>query len=512
LVENGAHSALGSKSWECLACGTRNTAENRSCRTCGAPAIIPLEPIQTLDTEELLAQFGPSGRRLIAKRYRLVAMIGGGSTGSVFKAVDVNLDRVVAIKVLGATSADGMDVNTRFLRLQTEGQILGRLRHRGLVTVFDMGNEEGVLYIVMEFVKGRPLKSFLVPDRAIPVQDAVPIMIQVCDALHHVHKHGAVHRDLKPSNIMLLEGDRVKITDFGLAKAAFGSKVMEAGLIVGTPYYMSPEQLQGKDVDQRCDIFSAGIVLYEMVTGWKPFDGGDLNGVVRAILSGQFVKPRQRNILVPLEIEAVIEKALTKNRDLRYFSMAEFGNDLKAWLGLREFSLTNESELSFKEPVRKPKVPYKRHKSRRRRAGIFWLAVAAFLISATFLLIHINSDEYALKGAADAILEDFHNHRFDRVYGRLSDDFKWRYSVKEFIDLPYLGFLKTKSPEEMLCTVDKIVFLKKEMVANVVVSVRYTDAITAQRYTMRWVKEDGKWRFRNPDYDDFRKMFPDSAR
>ncbi len=511
MVENGAKSQLGPKSWECLACGTRNAAKDRSCHTCGAPAIIPLEPIQTLDPEELLAQFGPSGSRLIAKRYRLVATIGSGSTGSVFKAVDVNLDRVVAIKVLGAMSADGMDVNTRFLRLQTEGQILGRLRHRGLVTVFDMGNEEGVLFIVMEFVRGRPLKSFLAPGQPIPVQDAVAIMIQVCDALHHVHKHGAVHRDLKPSNVMLLEGDMVKITDFGLAKAAFGSKVIEAGLAVGTPYYMSPEQLQARDVDQRCDIFSAGIVLYEMVTGWKPFDGEDLNTVVGAILSGQFVKPRHRNILVPPEIEATIEKALTKNRDLRYFSMDEFGRDLRTWQSLREFALTDEAELSFKEPVRKLKRPYKRRTSRRRRNVIFWLAVAAFLVSASLLVAHLNSDEYALEKAATTILEDFNMHRFERVYESLSDDCKWRHSVKDFIDLPYLGFLKTRSPEEMICTVDEIVLLKEGMVANVVVSVRYADAITAQRYTMRWVKEDGKWRFRNPDYDDFRKMFAGST-
>lgn len=512
MVENGAQSQLGPKSWECLACGTRNTAEHRSCRTCGAPSIIPLEPIQTPDLEELLAQFGPSGSRLIAKRYRLVSAIGSGSTGSVFKALDVNLDRMVAIKVLGATSADGMDVNTRFLRLQTEGQILGRLRHPGLVTVFDMGNEEGVLFIVMEFVKGRPLKSFLVAGQPVPVHEAVAIVIQVCDALHYVHKHGAVHRDLKPSNIMLLEGDRVKITDFGLAKAAFGSKVMDAGLAVGTPYYMSPEQLLGKDVDQRCDIFSAGILLYEMVTGWKPFDGEDLNGLVRAILLGRFVKPRQRNILVPPEIEAAIEKALTKNRDLRYFSMAEFGDDLKVWQGLKEFRFTDEAELSFKEPVRKAKAPYERRKSLRRGSAIFLLAVAAVFALGTVILIHVDSDEYALKRAAEAMLDDFNTHRFDSVYESLSDDFKWRYSVKDFSDLPYLGFLKSKSPEELLFSVDKIVFLKKGMVANVVVSVRYADAITAQRYTMRWVKESGKWRFRNPDYDGFRKMFPDSVR
>jgi len=511
VVENGAQSQSGPNSWECLACGTRNTAQDRSCSTCGAPAIIPLEPIQTLDPEELLARFGPSGSRLIGKRYRLVAVVGSGSTGSVFKALDVNLDRLVAIKVLSTTSADGMDVNTRFLRLQIEGQILGRLRHGGLVTVFDMGNEEGVLYVVMEFVKGRPLKSFLAPGRPMKVEDAVSIMVQVCDALQHVHKHGAVHRDLKPSNIMLLEHDRVKITDFGLAKAAFGSRVLEAGLVVGTPYYMSPEQLQAKEVDQRADIFSAGIVLYEMVTGRKPFDGEDLKDVVRAILSGRFIKPRQRNILIPVEIEAAIEKALTKNRDLRYFSISEFGNDLKSWQGLRGFALTSEAELSFKQPVRKLKGPYQRQRKLRRGAAVFLLAVAALVASVAFLLTYINSDKRALERAATAILEDFNMHRFSSVYDSLSDDFKLRYSIKDFRDLPYLGFPKTEAPEDMICVIEKIVFLEKGMAANVVVSVRYADAITAQRYTMRWVKEDGGWRFGNPDYDDFREMFAGSA-
>ncbi|MBN2209659.1 MAG: protein kinase [Candidatus Coatesbacteria bacterium] len=512
MVENGAQGQSGPNSWECLACGTRNTAETRSCNTCGAPAIIPLEPIQTLDPEELLARFGPSGSRLIGNRYRLVAAVGSGSTGSVFKALDVNLDRLVAIKVLSTTSADGMDVNTRFLRLQIEGQTLGRLRHGGLVTVFDMGNEEGVLYVVMEFVKGRPLKSFLAPGKPIPVQDAVSIMIQVCDALQHVHKHGAVHRDLKPSNIMLLEHDRVKITDFGLAKAAYGSRVSEAGLVVGTPYYMSPEQLQAKEVDQRSDVFSAGIVLYEMVTGRKPFEGENLKDVVKAILSGRFIKPRQWNMLIPAEIEAAIEKALTKNRDLRYFSISEFGNDLKSWQGLRQFALTDEAELSFSKPVRKLKGPYQRQRKLRRSVAAFLLVVAALVTSVAFLLIYVNSDKRALEEAAIAILEDFNMHRFDRVYESLSDDFKWRYSVKDFLDLPYLGFPKTGSPEEMICVVEKIVFLEKAMTANVIVSVRYANAVTAQRYTMLWVKEDGRWRFRNPDYDNFREMFGSSAR
>ncbi len=510
MPRDSSHSEPGPNTWECISCGAINSTSDRSCRTCGAPAIVPLGPILTLDADELLARFGPSGERLMGKRYRLTRAIGGGSTGSVFKAIDTNLDRVVAIKVLSTTSADGMDVSTRFLRLRTEGQVLGRLRHPGLVTVFDMGNEDGVLYIVMEFVKGRPLKSFLIPQRSLPTEDAVSIMIQVSDALHHAHRHGVVHRDLKPSNIMLLEDDRVKVTDFGLAKVAFGGKVAEAGLAIGTPYYMSPEQLRAQDVDHRSDIFSAGIVLYEMLTGQKPFEGDNLSEIVRAILSGQFTRPRQLNGSLPAEIEAAIEKALANNRGMRYFSIAEFGDDLRAWQSRQSFSLTQEVELSFKEPVARHKGPYGQRKSRRGEAA-FILAVVALVVSATFTLIHVNSDKYALKKAADSMLEDYAMQRFDRVYQRLSDDFKGRYSLKDFMDLPYLGFLKARSPGAMLCSVDKIIFLKRGIVGNVIVSVRYSDAITAERYTMRWVKEGGEWRYRNPEYEGYTKMFPRSG-
>jgi len=506
MSRDSAHSELGPNTWQCLSCGAMNSAGDRSCRTCGAPAIVPLEPIVTLDADELLARFGPSGERLMAKRYRLIHGIGAGSTGSVFKAIDVNLDRVVAIKVLSATSADGMDVNTRFLRLQTEAQVLGRLRHPGLVTVFEMGNEDGVLFIVMEFVNGRPLKSFLVPQRPLPTRDAVSIMIQVSDALHHAHRHGVVHRDLKPSNIMLLEGDRVKVTDFGLAKVAFGGKVAETGLAIGTPYYMSPEQLRAGDVDHRSDIFSAGIVLYEMVTGQKPFDGDNLSEIVRAILSGQFVRPRELNPSLPREIDAVIEKALANDRDMRYLSMAEFGDDLRAWHSRRSFSLTEQVDLSFKEPVRHEGL----HGQRKTRRGgvVLILAVAALVVAATSVLIHVNSDKYVLNKTVDSMLEDYAMQRFDRVYQRLSDDFKGRYSLKDFLDLPYLGFLKGRSPGAMHCSVDKIIFLKRGMVANVIVSVRYSDGITTERYTMRWVKEGGEWRYRNPEYEEYVKMFP----
>ncbi|MBN1592728.1 MAG: protein kinase [Candidatus Coatesbacteria bacterium] len=509
MADEIAQSQLGPNSWQCLACGTRNLAESEACRTCGAPSVIPQKPIQTLDADELFERFGPTGVSLIAGRYRLLARIGSGSTGSVFKALDVNLGRTVAIKVLSTTSDDGMDINTRFLRLQTEGQVLGRLKHKGLVTVFDMGNEDGILFIVMEYIDGKPLNSFMTRGHPIQVKDAVAIMVQVCAALHHVHKRGAVHRDLKPSNIIVSEGDVVKISDFGLAKAAFGAKVLEAGLVVGTPYYMSPEQLRAKEVDHRADIFSAGIVLYEMVTGYRPFDGENLDEIVRAILAGRFIKASQRNILVPSEIDSIITKALKNDREQRYFSMGEFGNDLRAWQSSKEIGLNDWTDLSFDESAGKRRPAEKASYSRKISLLVAFLLI---LVSAVTFWTHFNSDEYLLKKSADRILDDFSKHRFEQVYEQLSDDFKLRHSIKEFDDLPYLGFFKTRWPDDMIYSIEKLVFFENHRVANVIISFRYADSIADQRYTMRWVKEHGEWRFQNPEYENYLKMFDGSKR
>lgn len=491
------------ENWECLSCGAINPNHYRFCGSCGAPQIVPLGAIQTLEPAELLRRFGPKGGSLIAKRYRLIEQIGSGSTGAVFRAVDVNLDRIVAIKVLSSSPTDGMDVNTRLLRLQTEGRVLGRLRHQGLVTIFDMGDEAGVVYIVMEFVEGETLKSRLTSGKPMPINEAVDIIVQVCDAIRHAHRHGVVHRDLKPSNIMLTEGNRVKVTDFGFAKVAFGSKVAEAGIIIGTPYYMSPEQLMGKDVDHRSDIFSTGITLYEMVSGRKPFDGRNLQEIVRAILSGGYVKPRQRNLELPMEVEVAIEKALIKNRDLRYQSIDEFSEDLKAWRDGTQFAKPSLGHLSLDDHA--SEKPHGLGPAQKASITIVLLAFAALLVAVTMLLIHVHSSEYALNSSARALLEDFRMHRFGRVYDRLSDDFKWRYGMQDFADLPYIGFKKTANPEEMLCTVEKTVMLEDGREANVLVSIKYAGTDTTLRYTMRWVKAEDYWFYSNPDYEAFRK-------
>ncbi len=508
---NGTSGDLGQSSWRCLWCGSLNSSADRSCMTCGAPAAGRGDKVVTLDAEELLERFGPGSERLISGRYRLTQAIGGGATGSVFKAIDTNLDRLVAIKVLSSSSKDGMDDRTRLLRLQTEGQVLGRLKHPGLVTVYDMGSEEGVLYVVMEFVRGCNLKSLLRKKHSLPVEDSVFIMIQVADALHYVNKHGIVHRDLKPSNIMLLEGNRAKITDFGLAKVAFGQIPTEAGLAIGTPYYMSPEQLRAQNVDHRADIFSAGIILYEMVTGQKPFYGESLGEIVQAILGGEFIRPRELKPSLPAEIESVILKALAAERGKRYFSMKELADDLRDWQSKRAFSSPELAKLTLREGREEglAEVPGKRRSRKEIAAG---LSVFLVFVLAAGAILHFTSPEYALRKEVEAILEDYAMQRFEHVYRRLSDDFKARHSLREFLDLPYLGFVRPSHPGAMVATVEEVIFLRQEITANVIVTIRYSEGIGKERYTMRWVKEGGRWRYLNPDYQIYLKQFPRSDR
>ncbi|MCD6326845.1 protein kinase [bacterium] len=506
LSEDNTQSSAEMASLRCHACGATISSDDKSCGTCGAPKISYLELTELMADADLLSLFGPDGERLIGGRYRLLEKFAHGSTGSVFRALDVNLDRAVAIKFLSTSSADGMDLKTRRLRLQTEGRILGLLKHPNLITIYEMCDEDGVLCIVMELVEGSPLKSFLEGGEPFSTSDAVDIAIRICDGVEHAHKNGVVHRDLKPSNIILLEGDEVKIADFGIAKVAFGAAAETPGIIIGTPYYMSPEQLLGITVDARSDIFAVGAMLYQMVTGRRPFEGQNLTEIVRRITSSEFVKPRQRNLEVPERLEMIIERALIKNRELRYQSIKRMKDDLLAFRRGAPISEDPQPPRSFNAQTQ---TSEKRNKTKSERSWTvtFWVVIISVLVAALILFVVFKPhDSISLKRATSAILEAFADDDFGDVYARLSDDFRSRFSLKEFTELPFLGFQKPPKEEPMIYDVQRLVFLNDGHEANVIVSVRYSRAVRASRYTMRWVKEGGAWHYQNPEYERYRTM------
>src|SRR2546429_711385 len=229
-----------------------------------------------------------------AGRYEIQGELGRGAMGVVYKAVDPVIGRTVAVKTL-RISEEGTGLSRPELlnRFQTEARAAGLLTHPNIVVVFDAGEEDGLYYITMELVEGKSLQALLDSGQAFPLPRVLRIMEQTCSALHFAHERNIVHRDIKPANLMLTADDTVKVTDFGTAKILQFGTVQQTAHVMGTPSYMSPEQVKGRAVDGRSDIFSLGVMLYEMVTGEKPFPGQSITTVIYKIVNEEPVPDRK---------------------------------------------------------------------------------------------------------------------------------------------------------------------------------------------------------------------------
>jgi Protein kinase domain/PEGA domain len=249
--------------------------------------------------------------------------------GVVYHGYDPVIGRGVAVKTLRLSEAGtGLSREELVGRFQTEARAAGLLTHPNIVVVYDAGEEGGLFYITMEFVEGRSLQSVIDAKQPFPVSRVLKLMEQVCSALDFAHQHNVVHRDIKPANLMLTEDDTVKITDFGTAKILqFGTA--QTAHVMGTPSYMSPEQVKGKPIDGRSDIFSLGVILYELMTGEKPFPGQNITTVIYKIINEEPVSPRQLDSSIHPGLSAVISKALAKDPDARYQNCQELLNGLK---------------------------------------------------------------------------------------------------------------------------------------------------------------------------------------
>lgn len=263
-------------------------------------------------------------------RYRIIAELGRGAMGVVYKAEDPMLDRTVAIKtiILAADATDRAEYEARFYQ---EAKAAGRLSHPCIITIHDIGREGDMAYMAMEMLEGTDLRTRMSQGR-IPVPHAIDIAEQVAEGLAFAHERGVVHRDVKPGNIMILGGDRVKILDFGIARMRVSDLKTQTGVLLGTPKYMSPEQVGGHPVDQRSDIFSLGIVLYEMLTGATPFSGSDTTQLMYNVAKSSHVPPSRINSKVPAIIDLIVAKALEKDADARYQDAGELARDLRGSL------------------------------------------------------------------------------------------------------------------------------------------------------------------------------------
>ncbi len=265
-----------------------------------------------------------------AGRYEIVGELGRGAMGVVYKAVDPVIGRTVAVKTIRLSEeGTGLSRPELLTRFQTEARAAGLLTHPNIVVVFDAGEEDGLYYITMELVEGKSLQALLDDGHAFPLPRTLRIMEQTCSALQFAHERNVIHRDIKPANLMLTADDTVKITDFGTAKILQFGTVQQTAHVMGTPSYMSPEQVKGRAVDGRSDIFSLGVMLYEMVTSEKPFPGQNITTVIYKIVNEDPVPPRQINPTIHPGISAVVMRALEKEPDQRYQNCREMLEDLK---------------------------------------------------------------------------------------------------------------------------------------------------------------------------------------
>ncbi|HQI81013.1 MAG TPA: serine/threonine-protein kinase [Deltaproteobacteria bacterium] len=267
-------------------------------------------------------------------RYEIVRELGKGSMGVVYQAHDPQIGRTIALKVLRPDRVSSEDFVQRFLK---EARAIGRMSHQNIVTVYDVGQDQSTVYIAMEFLEGEALNAYA-RDRTLTMEQIIDIGIQVADSLDYAHTRGIVHRDIKPQNIMVAPTGVVKLTDFGIAHVEDpeASHQTQAGEILGTPNYMSPEQVMGKKVDGRSDLYSLGVILYELATGSRPFKGENLAAIFHAITSETPARPEALNPQVPKGLSGVILRCLEKNPEERFRTGRELSEALRAILSTGE--------------------------------------------------------------------------------------------------------------------------------------------------------------------------------
>jgi serine/threonine-protein kinase len=255
-------------------------------------------------------------------KYQILSAIGRGAAGTVWRAIDPVIERTVAIKTIKLDDAGDAETAEEIARFKREAQAAGRLSHPNVVQIYDYGEQGGLAYLVMEYIEGGSLKGLIDKGERLPLKEIARVMDELLAALGHAHEKGIVHRDIKPANIMLTKSGQVKVTDFGIARIE-SSTMTQAGTVLGTPAYMSPEQFRGEPVDLRTDLYSAGVVLYQLLTGDRPFEG-TFSAIMHKALNVEPPKPSEISVSVSPALDAVVARAMAKRPQARFASAAEF--------------------------------------------------------------------------------------------------------------------------------------------------------------------------------------------
>ncbi len=327
----------------CPKCNTDNPDTIKFCGECGTqlPSLKDVEVTATLETPKEELTRGTT----FAGRYEIIEELGKGGMGRVYRVEDTKLEQEVALKLIRPEIAKDKKTIERF---RNELKLARNIRHKNVCGMFDLGETEGAHFITMEYVRGEDLRSFIRRSGQLAVGTALRITKQVCEGLSEAHKLGVVHRDLKSNNIMIDKEGNVRIMDFGIARSLEAKGITGAGVMIGTPEYMSPEQVEGKEVDQRSDIYSLGVILYEMVTGRVPFEG-DTPFTIGMKHRGETPKnPKELNTQISDDLNRLILRCLEKEKDKRYQNADELSSEL---VNIEKSIPTAEKAIPTKKPI-----------------------------------------------------------------------------------------------------------------------------------------------------------------
>lgn len=300
--------------------------------------------------------------KILDERYELIEKIGSGGMADVYKAKDILLDRIVAVKILHSSFAEDNDFIVRF---RHEAQSAGKLSHPNIVGIYDVGCDGDVHYIVMEYVEGETLKQYIQNHPNIPIDTAVRIAIEIGYALEEAHANGIIHCDIKPHNVLLTRTGKVKVTDFGIARAINSSTVLDKQSILGSVHYLSPEQAAGDKITAKTDIYSLGIVLYEMLTHHLPFEGETAVSIALQHMQGDIPRPTKYNPAISPMLEECLLTALQKDPDKRYDTVSDFISELKIAQGFTTtiYKPASHGFTAMTRPI--PKKEVRTHKVQR---------------------------------------------------------------------------------------------------------------------------------------------------